>query len=99
MGLRFGHAADYKRLWINLNLIDTTPFEMVNNNFCKFIRSMHRTGSNFAVKAELGIAPIGSMTPYTPLNIGNIHNIDLIPATLLNIFWILLISMNSFYPP
>ncbi len=33
-----------------------------------------------------------------PLNIANIHNIDLIPATPLNIFWLLLISMNSFYP-
>ncbi len=39
------------------------------------------------------------MTPYTPLNIDNIHNIDLIPTTPLNIFWILLIAMNSFYPP
>ncbi len=28
----------------------------------------------------------GPMTPYTPLNITNIHNIDLIPATPLNIF-------------
>ncbi len=34
-----------------------------------------------------------------PLNIANIHNIDLIPATPLSIFWILLISMNSVYPP
>ncbi len=42
---------------------------------------------------------IGPMTPYTPLNIANIHNIDLIPATPFKIFWILLISMNSFYPP
>ncbi len=29
---------------------------------------------------------IGPMTQYTPLNIANIHNIDLIPATPLNIF-------------
>ncbi len=28
----------------------------------------------------------GSMTPYTPLNIANICNIDLLPATPLNIF-------------
>ncbi len=40
----------------------------------------------------------GPMTPYTPLNITNVHNIDLIPATPLNIFRLLLISMNSFYP-
>ncbi len=39
----------------------------------------------------------GPMTPYTPLHI-YIHNIDLIPATPLNIFRLLLISMNSFYP-
>ncbi len=42
---------------------------------------------------------LGPMTPYTPFNIANIHNIDLIPAIPLNIIWILLISMNSFYPP
>ncbi len=37
------------------------------------------------------------MTPYTPLNIVNIHNIELLPATPFNIiFWLLLISMNSF---
>ncbi len=34
-----------------------------------------------------------------PLNIANIHNINLIPTTPVNIFWILLISVNSFYPP
>ncbi len=28
----------------------------------------------------------GPMTPYTSLNIANIHNIDLIPGTPLNIF-------------
>ncbi len=39
------------------------------------------------------------MTPYTLLNIANIQNIHLIPTTTLNIFWLLLISMNSFYPP
>ncbi len=33
-----------------------------------------------------------------PLNITYIHNMDLIPATALNIFWLLLIYMNSFYP-
>ncbi len=43
--------------------------------------------------------PRGPMTPYTPLNIANTSNIDLLPATPLNIVWFLLISMNSFYPP
>ncbi len=41
---------------------------------------------------------IGPMIPYTPLNIANIHNIDLIHAIPLNIFWLLLISMNFVYP-
>ncbi len=48
------------------------------------------------------------MTPYTPFNIANVHNIDLIPATPLNIFRLLfniyefllppLISANPHYP-
>ncbi len=45
---------------------------------------------------------LGPMTPYIPLNIVIIHNIDLIPATSLNIFWILLVSftpLNICQPP
>ncbi len=40
----------------------------------------------------------GPMTPYTPLNIVNIRNIDLLPAPPRHIFRLMLISMNSFYP-
>ncbi len=39
----------------------------------------------------------GPMTAYTPFNITNIHKIGLIPTTPLNILWLLLIYMNSFY--
>ncbi len=42
---------------------------------------------------------IGPMTAYTYFNIANIHNMYLISATSLNIFWLLLISMYSFYAP
>ncbi len=61
----------------------------------------HRTpqSGKLAERRQLHKGQRGPMTPYTPLNIANIHNIVLIPATPLNIFWILSISMNSFYPP
>ncbi len=45
---------------------------------------------------------LGPMTPYTASNIANIHNIDLIHATPLNIFWLLWIPftrLNICQPP
>ncbi len=41
-------------------------------------------------KYTIGLATYKSLiTPYTSFNIANIHNIDLIPAIPLNIFWLL----------
>ena len=53
-------SVEYFKLLLKPNLIDKAPFEMINNKYCKYISGMPRRASNFAIKAELGRAPIFS---------------------------------------
>lgn len=51
-------CVDYLKLLLKPNLIDKSPFELINNRFCKGIMGLPRQASNFGVKAELGRNPI-----------------------------------------
>ena len=53
-------CCDYTKLLVKPQLIDNTPFENVNNKFCKNIMSLPTQASNFGVKAELGRKPLFS---------------------------------------
>ncbi len=51
-------SAEFLKLISKPNLVDKAPFEMVNNNVCKYIAGMPHRPSNFAIKAELDREPI-----------------------------------------
>ena len=45
---------EYFNLFLKPHTTDKTPFEHINNKFCKSIMGLPRQASNFGVKAELG---------------------------------------------
>ncbi len=47
-------SAEFLKLISKPNFVDKSPFEMVNNKFCKYIACIPRRASHFAIKAELG---------------------------------------------